>query len=194
MRRNRLIEWFRGWCPKDSLLKGSKELASYNLMVRRRLGKILLYAGNLIAIFGSLVGYLFGDHLFYFFTPVSGSGYTGPTKIVTVGVRPQFFLITAICSALALVGLFISSKKLSARIFMGIGNLLVLFHSIVGLLGYYEIIRIFPWLYREYARYQPKPFVYTMFFSITTFGLLALIIGLMSDSDRIMTFVNTYIR
>lgn len=160
--------------------------------MRWKVSTILLYAGNLINVFASLCGYLFGEHSHYFIQPLPD--YTGPCEIVQVGVRPHFFLITAIGSVLALVGAFMSSKKRSARTFMGIGNLLVLFHSVIGLLVYYEIITIFPWLWSGIAQYQPKPFVYTMFFSITTFGLVALIIGLGLDSDRIMTFVNAYIR
>jgi hypothetical protein len=77
---------------------------------------------------------------------------------------------------------------------MGLGNLLLLIHSVIGLFGYYEIITIVPWLWSGLTQYQPKPVVYTMFFSITTLGLVSLIIGGIMYSDRIMAFVNTYIR
>jgi hypothetical protein len=192
MRRNSLIEWFRGWCPKDSLRNGSKELASYNLTVGWSLGNILLYAGNLIAICGSLFVLKPGLKLSMFidYPP----GVKGPTYVHLWGVHPGFFLITAIGSFLALAGMFISSKKLSARIFMGIGSLLVLSHSVIGLLGYYEIIKIFGWLMRGLAWDQPKPIVYTGYFNLTVIGLVALIIGVSMYSDRIMAFVKTYIR
>jgi hypothetical protein len=196
MRRNRLIEGFRGWCPKDSLRNGSKELASYKLTVRRSLGNILLYVGNLIAICGSL----------FVLKPVIKvsmfidypQGYKGPTYVHLWGVHPGVFLMTAIGSILALVGVFTSSKKRLARMLMGIGCLLVLSHSVIGLLGYYEHIRIFGWLMIGLAWDQPKPIVYTGYFNLTVFGLVALIIGGLiiggsMYSDRIMAFVKTYI-
>jgi predicted membrane channel-forming protein YqfA (hemolysin III family) len=160
--------------------------------MRWNFNTILLFAGNLIAIFVPLLGYLFGEHSHYFIQPLPD--YTGPCEIVQVGIRPQFFLITAIGSVLALVGAFMSLKKRSARTFMGLGNLLRLIHSVIGLFGYYEIITIVPWLWSGLTQYQPKPVVYTMFFSITTLGLVSLIIGGIMYSDRIMAFVNTYIR
>jgi len=192
MRRNRLIAWFRGWCPQDSLRNGSKELASYKLTVGRRLGNILLSAGNLIAICGSLfvLKPVIKVSMFIDYPP----GVKGPTYVHLWGVHLGVFLMTAIGSILALVGMFISSKKRSARIFMGIGSLLVLSHSVIGLLGYYEIIKIFGWLMIGLAWDQPKPIVYTGYFNLTVFGLVALILGGIMYSDRIMAFVNTHIR
>ena len=131
----------------------------------------LLSVGNVTVIGVSLVGYLFGEHLQYYFTPLQGSGYTGPCKVVTVGVPPLFFLLTAIGSILALAGAFKSSKERFTRSFMELGNLLVLLHSVIGLFGYCGILRIFPWLYGGLAWNQPL--VYTQLFSITMFGLAA---------------------
>lgn len=72
--------------------------------------------------------------------------------------------------------------------------LLVLAHALIGLLGYYERIRIFGWLISGLAWESPQPIVYTGFFNLTVFGLVALIIGGCMYSDRIMAFVNTYIK
>jgi hypothetical protein len=159
--------------------------------MRWLLSNVLLYTGNLIAIFGSLFGLITGRSAIIFIIP--SSGYTGLTKFYLWGIHPDVFLITAIASSLALVGVFMASKKRSARVLMGIGSLLVLSHSIIGLFGYYEIITS-PLLESGLSWYQPTPIVFTGFFGMTLFGLVALITGLSMYSDRIMAFVNTRIR
>jgi hypothetical protein len=161
-------------------------------MTRRNPSKLLLSVGTLITIGGSLAGVISRYGLGIIITPAPG--YTGPTSFDLLGVHPGVFLITAIGSILALVGVFTSSKKRLARMLMGIGSLLVLSHSVIGLLGYYEHIRIFGWLMSGLAWDHPKPIVYTGYFHLTVFGLVALILGGSMYSDRIMAFVKMYIK
>ncbi len=159
-------------------------------MARRNPSKLLLTVGTLITIGGSLVGLSTGCGVKILINPAPG--YKGPTSFDFLGIHLGVFLMTAIGSILALVGVLMSSKKRSARIFIGIGSLLILSHSVIGLLGYYDVLRIFPWLYRE--AHWNQPIVYTGLFNLTVFGLVALIIGGSVYSNRIMAFVDTYLK
>lgn len=148
-------------------------------MVKWSLNDILLASANSIVFLASLVGLIasFWSHVDVHITP--GPGYIGPTEYDLVGVPPQFFLIVAIGSALTLIGVFVSSMKLSARVFIGIGNLLILSHSVIGVLVYYEVIKFFWWIFeRGLFHNQPIIYINTGFLVITMlFGLLTLIIG-----------------
>jgi len=60
---------------------------------------------------------------------------------------------------------------------MGVGNLLILLHAVVGVLGYYGVVRSL-WLGSALVGSEQKPFICTGFFGITILGIAAIVIGL----------------
>lgn len=98
-------------------------------------------------------------------------------KIVSREVPLYYLFLTTIGSVSALVGVAISKKGIVARVLMIVGNILILIHSAIGLLGYYDVI---PHLI------APKGLipnwsvqtVYTPFIGIAIFGLIILFLSL----------------
>ncbi len=103
-----------------------------------------------------------------------------------MGVPLYYLFMTAFTSVLALVGVVMSKKWVVARILMAVGNLLILLHSAIGLLGYYNVtvMMMFLGLVKGSADWSIQT-IYTPFVSIAILGMIISVVGLILARARV---------
>jgi len=153
------------------------------LDVRPNLVNTFVALNAIITLSTPILVHVFSSSCIIFVNPAPG--YFGPTKIVSMGVPLYYLFLTAFTSVLALFGVVMSKKWVVARILMAVGNLLILLHSAIGLLGYYNenVMMMFLGLVKGSADWSIQT-IYTPFVSIAILGMIISVVGLILARAR----------
>lgn len=153
-------------------------------VLRLNLVNTFVALSAIITLFTPVLVHFFSSSVIIFVNPAPG--YFGPTKIVSMGVPLYYLFMTAFTSVLALVGVVMSKKWVVARILMAVGNLLILLHSAIGLLGYYSenVMMMFLGLVKGSADWSIQT-IYTPFVSIAILGMIISVVGLILARARV---------